>query len=63
MITMLDEAGCVVLWLAMLGGADSELRANPDNPTWRKWRRLTLRIASLIISEKMNQHCYATVEI
>jgi hypothetical protein len=57
MVTMLDEAECVVLWLAMLRGghgADSELRANPDNPTWRKWRRLTLRIASLIISEKMN---------
>lgn len=31
--------------------------------TRRKGRRLTLRIASLIISGKMNQHRYATVKV
>jgi hypothetical protein len=36
---------------------------NEYKSTRRKGRRLTLRIASLIISGKMNQHHYATVKI
>jgi hypothetical protein len=63
MITVLERIKCAALWLAMLSGADPELDAHQDHSTRRNWRRLTLRIASLIISEKMNQHCYATVKI
>jgi hypothetical protein len=44
-------------------GTDPELVSNGNSSTRRKWRRLTLRMASLIISEKTNQHCYATMKI
>jgi hypothetical protein len=60
---MLWRSEQVELWLAMLWGGRAELGAIQANSAWRKWRRLTLRIASLIMSEKMNQHCYATMKL
>lgn len=61
---MLKWIEYVALWVAMLlGGKDVELVRHQHNLTWRKWRRLTLRIASLIISGETNQHYCATVII
>lgn len=42
--------------------ADRAWMRNKCELTRRKGRRLTLRIASLIISGEMNQHHYATVK-
>ena len=43
--------------------ADPTWTENSYESTRRKGRRLTLRIASLIISRETSQHHYATVKI